>query len=77
MNEALVEIASTRDPETYWKYAPEDDVSVEDWLHRAGMSAAGIHTVETLISTCGSTVPPDRMSFYSYARQARYSRRSR
>ena len=31
------------------------------------MSAAGIHTVETLISTCGSTVPPDRMSFYSYA----------
>ena len=67
MNEALVEIASTRDPETYWKYVPEDDVSVEDWLHRAGMSAAGIHTVETLISTCGSTVPPDRMSFYSYA----------
>ncbi|MGB3633661.1 MAG: NAD(P)/FAD-dependent oxidoreductase [Rubrobacteraceae bacterium] len=67
MNEALVETASGLDPETYWKNAPEDDISVEAWLHRAGMSAAGVHTVETLISTCGSTVPPDRMSFYSYA----------
>lgn len=67
MNEALVETASGLDPETYWKNAPEDDISVEEWLRRAGMSAAGIHTVETLISTCGSTVPPDRMSFYSYS----------
>ena len=67
MNEALVEIASTLDPEDYWKDAPEEDVSVEDWLRQAGMSDAGIHTVETLVSTCGSTVPLDRMSFYSYA----------
>lgn len=67
MNEALVETALGLDPDTYWKNAPEDDISVEAWLRRAGMSAAGIHTVETLISTCGSTVAPDRMSFYSYA----------
>ncbi|CAN5539132.1 FAD-dependent oxidoreductase [soil metagenome] len=67
MNEALAETASTLDPETYWAEAPEHDVSVEAWLRRAGMGAAGMHTVETLISTCGSTVPPDRMSFYSYA----------
>ena len=67
MNEALAETASGLDPETYWKYVPDNDISVEDWLQKAGMSAAGIHTVETLISTCGSTVPPDRMSFYSYA----------
>lgn len=67
MNEALAETASSLDPETYWRHVPERDVSVHDWLREAGMSEAGIHTVETLISTCGSTVPPDRMSFYSYA----------
>ncbi len=66
-NEVLTETASNLDPETYWKYVPGDDISVGDWLREAGMSAAGIHTVETLISTCGSTVTPDRMSFYSYA----------
>ena len=31
------------------------------------MSEAGIHAVDTIVSTCGSTVPLDRMSFYSYA----------
>ncbi len=67
MNEALAETASGLDPETYWRYVPDNDISVEDWLRKAGMSAAGVHTVETLVSTCGSTVPPDRMSFYSYA----------
>lgn len=67
MNGALVETASALDPESYWKAAPEKDVSVEDWLQDAGMSEAGIHTVETLVSTCGSTVPLDRMSLYSYA----------
>ena len=67
MNETLVETASTLDPENYWKDAPEKDVSVEDWLREAGMNEAGIHTVETLVSTCGSTVSLDRMSFYSYA----------
>lgn len=67
MNETLVETASTLDPESYWQDAPERDVSVEDWLREAGMSQAGTHTVETLVSTCGSTVQLDRMSFYSYA----------
>lgn len=67
MNETLIEIASTLDPEDYWKHPPEKDVSVEDWLRENGMSQAGIHTVETLVSTCGSTVQLDRMSFYSYA----------
>ncbi len=67
MNAALAETAATLDPETYWKDVPAKDVSVETWLQKAGMSPAGMHIVETLISTCGSTVPPDRMSFYSYA----------
>lgn len=69
MNEALVETASGADPDEPWKGAPPagEDVSVERWLHDAGMSEGGIHTVETLVSSCGSTVPLDRMSFYSYA----------
>ncbi len=67
MNEALVETASTTDPETYWRDAPKDDVSIEDWLRSEGMSEGGIHVVETLTSSCGSTVPLARMSFYSYA----------
>ncbi|MGI9050560.1 MAG: flavin monoamine oxidase family protein [Rubrobacteraceae bacterium] len=67
MNEALVEAASATDPETYWRDAPRDDVSVEGWLRNAGMSEGGIHVVETLTSSCGSTVPLARMSFYSYA----------
>ena len=67
MNEALVEAASTTNPETYWRDAPKDDVSIEDWLRGEGMSGDGIHVVETLTSSCGSTVPLARMSFYSYA----------
>ena len=67
MNEALVETASTTNPETYWRDAPKDDVSIADWLRDAGMSEDGIHVVETLTSSCGSTVPLARMSFYSYA----------
>ena len=67
MNEALVGTASTLDPESYWEHVPKEDISVEDWLRDAGMSEAGIHAVETLVSTCGSTVPLDRMSFHSYA----------
>lgn len=63
----LVEIAMGSDPDDYWREAPSDDVSVERWLREAGMSERGIHVVETLISTCGSTVPPDLMSMYSYA----------
>lgn len=31
------------------------------------MSQRGVHVVETLISSCGSTVPPEKMSMYSYA----------
>lgn len=67
MNDVLMETASALDPESYWKDAPDKDASVEDWLMAAGMSESGIHTVETLVSTCGSTVPLDRMSFHSYA----------
>ncbi len=63
----LIEIAADAALETYWRDAPSDDVSVERWLREAGMSQRGIHIVETLISSCGSTVPPDRMSMYSYA----------
>ncbi len=63
----LVEIATDVDPETYWRDTPSDDVSVERWLQEAGMSKRGIHIVETLISSCGSTVPPEKMSMYSYA----------
>ncbi len=67
MNEALLEAAAGHDPQTYWRDAPEDDVSVAAWLRGAGMGEEGVHAVETLISTCGSTVPPERMSFYAYA----------
>jgi monoamine oxidase len=69
MSEALVETAAGVDPDTPWKNAPppKEDTSVEDWLRREGMSESGVHAVETLVSSCGSTVPLDRMSFYSYA----------
>lgn len=67
MNEALVKTAEATDPECPWKNNPEHDVSVKEWLRKAGMSKRGIHAVETLVSSCGSTVPLDRMSFYSYA----------
>lgn len=69
MNEALVEIAEGADLDEPWKEAPTagEDASVEAWLRDAGMSEGGIHAVETLVSSCGSTVPLDRMSFYSYA----------
>lgn len=69
MNEDLVKTAAGADPEAPWKGAPsgEEDVSVGDWLRREGMSEGGIRAVGTLVSFCGSTVPLDRMSFYSYA----------
>jgi monoamine oxidase len=69
MNESLVEIAAGADLDEPWKDAPPagEDVSVEGWLRDAGMSEGGIHAVETLVASCGSTVPLDRMSFYSYA----------
>ncbi|QIN80516.1 FAD-dependent oxidoreductase [Rubrobacter marinus] len=68
MHEALGEAADGVDPEAPWKGAPGDhDPSVEAWLRADGMSEGGLHAVETLLSTCGSTVPLARMSFYSYA----------
>jgi len=67
MNEALVETAANANTEAPWQTAPTEDPSIEEWLRREGMSEAGIHVVETLVSSCGSTVPLDRMSFYSYA----------
>ena len=69
MNEALAKVAEAASWNAPWEDAPpeEEDVSVEGWLRREGMSEAGLHTVETLISGCGSTVPLRRMSFYSYA----------
>ena len=72
MNEALVETAANADSDEPWKGAPsaEDDFSIEAWLRGEGMSEAGIHAVATLVSSCGSTVPLGRMSFYSYAVKA-------
>jgi monoamine oxidase len=69
MQEALVEAAGGADLDEPWMGAPpaEEDPSVEEWLRSAGMSEGGIHTVETLASSCGSTVPLGQMSFYSYA----------
>lgn len=67
MNEALVETARDADLDAPWKDAPEEDPSVAGWLRGEGMSEDGIHVVETLVSSCGSTVPLERMSFYSYA----------
>jgi monoamine oxidase len=69
MQEALDEVRAVGDLDEPWKGAPpaEEDGSVEEWLRGAGMSEGGIHTVETLASSCGSTVPLDRMSFYSHA----------
>lgn len=67
MNEAIVEASAGADLEAPWKSVPEDDPSVEGWLRREGMGEEGLHVVETLVSSCGSTVPLDRMSFYSYA----------
>lgn len=67
MEAALVEASAGQNPDAYHEHAPEDDASVEAWLRREGMSEAGRHVVETLVSDCGSTVPTRRMSFYSYA----------
>lgn len=67
MNEAIVKTAAAADIEAPWKAAPAEDPSIRDWLGREGMSDEGIHVVETLVSSCGSTVPLDRMSLYSYA----------
>ena len=67
MNAALVELAAGADLEAPWRTAPSEDPSIEAWLRREGMSEPGIHAVETLVSSCGSTVPLARMSFFSYA----------
>ena len=67
MREALAEAVLGADLDAPWKGAPPRDVSVEAWLRGAGMSEGGLHVVETLVSSCGSTVPLGRMSFYSYA----------
>ena len=69
MNEALVGVAEAANSVTPWEDAPseEEDISVEGWLQREKMSNAGLHIVRTLISGCGSTVPLEQMSFYSYA----------
>lgn len=67
MNEALAEIACGADLEAPWRGAPVEDPSIREWLGREGMSEDGMYVVETLVSSCGSTVPLDRMSFYSYA----------
>ncbi|CAA9465330.1 MAG: hypothetical protein AVDCRST_MAG25-1454 [uncultured Rubrobacteraceae bacterium] len=67
MQEALRETASGVDPEAPWKGAPVRDASIEGWLRAEGMSEDGLHAVETLLSTCGSTVPLTQMSFYLYA----------
>ena len=67
MNEALVELAASANAEAPWLSAPSEDPSIDEWLRREGMSEPGIHAVETLVSSCGSTVPLARMSFYSYA----------
>lgn len=67
--EALVETSEGIDLDRPWESAPPpgEDGSVEDWLRREGMSPEGLHVVETAVSTCGSTVPLSRMSFYAYA----------
>lgn len=67
--ETLAEIASGADLDRPWESAPahSEDASVAEWLRREGMSAAGLHIVETAISTCGSTVPTSRMSLHAYA----------
>lgn len=67
MNEAIVEVSAGADLDAPWKNAPEEDPSIESWLRREGMGDEGVHVIETLVSSCGSTVPLDRMSFYSYA----------
>ena len=67
MQEALRETAEGTDPEAPWHGAPVRDLSVEAWLRAEGMSEDGLHAVETLLSTCGSTVALERMSFYLYA----------
>ena len=67
MHEALVEAAEGLDSESPWKGgAPARDRSVEAWLEAEGMTQDGLHVVETLLSTCGSTVTLDLMSFCFY-----------
>ena len=67
MYEALSEAAEGADLEAPWKGGPDRDENVAAWLRDEGMTEDGLHTVETLLSTCGSTVPLERMSFYLYA----------
>lgn len=65
--EALAATAAGESLERPWDSAPEEDESVADWLAREGMGERGRHVVETLVSSCGSTVPLARMSFHAYA----------
>ena len=65
--EALAQMASGADLDRPWESSPGEDVSVAEWLRREGMGQAGLHVVETAISTCGSTVPISRMSLHAYA----------
>lgn len=69
MKKAMVGISIDADPDVPWRSTlpAVNDISVEGWLRREGISEAGLHVVGTLLSSCGSTVPLDRMSFYSYA----------
>lgn len=73
MNEAMNDVSGSHDGAAFLKNAPsqrDDDVSVRRWLTREGMSEDGLHVIETLLSSCGSTVPLGKMSFYAYAKKA-------
>ena len=67
MQVALRETAGGVNPEEPWEGAPERDTSIEGWLKTEGMTEDGLRVAEALLSTCGSTLPLDRMSFYLYA----------
>ncbi|AHY45622.1 Monoamine oxidase [Rubrobacter radiotolerans] len=69
MNEMLLDLGG-EGAEGFLKHAPRErdtDTSVREWLAREGMSEAGLHVIETLLASCGSTVPLERMSLYAYA----------
>ncbi|MGI8649622.1 MAG: flavin monoamine oxidase family protein, partial [Rubrobacter sp.] len=73
MHEAMYETSNEKNLDAFLKNAPqnrEDDLSVRAWLLREGMSGGGLHVLETLLASCGSTVPLGRMSFYAYANKA-------
>ncbi|WP_119066246.1 flavin monoamine oxidase family protein [Rubrobacter indicoceani] len=73
MNEAMHDVSGSNDTGTFLRNAPHHrdvDVSVRTWLLREGMSDDGLHVLETLLASCGSTVPLGKMSFYAYANKA-------